>query len=67
MAIASVDVDPDILREAKSTLGVKTTREAIDLALREAVMRHRQLVAIGVISTITRDLEPVTIAYGTKA
>ena len=46
MAVTSVDIDSEILRQTKDTYGVKTNREAIDLALRDVVMRRRQLDAI---------------------
>ena len=38
MAVTSVDIDTEILRLAKSSLGVRTNREAINLALRAAVI-----------------------------
>ena len=56
MGVTSVDIDPDTLREAKAVLGVTTTREAVDLALRDVVKRRRQLDAVGIIASM--DLEP---------
>ena len=57
MPITSVDVDADMLHEAKLAYGVRTNREAINLALRETVMRRRQLDAIKTIAGL--DLVPV--------
>jgi Arc/MetJ family transcription regulator len=56
MAVTSVDVDAAMLRQAKVDYGVRTNREAINLALREAVQRHRQLDAIDSIAAMT--IEP---------
>ncbi|EPR76339.1 hypothetical protein ADILRU_1284 [Leifsonia rubra CMS 76R] len=64
MAITSVDVDTDMLRLAKSSLGVRTNREAINLALRDVVMRHRQSEVIDAIAKIPVDRETTTIIYG---
>lgn len=57
MPITSVDVDADMLHEAKLAYGVRTNREAINLALRETVMRRHQLDAIATIAGL--DLVPV--------
>ncbi len=37
----SVDVDPALLTEAKELAGVRTKREAIEIALREMILRRR--------------------------
>ncbi len=37
----SVDVDPELLEEAKELAGVRTKREAIEIALREMILRRR--------------------------
>lgn len=66
MAITSVDIDTEVLRLAKSSLGVRTNREAIDLALRDVVMRGRQLEAIDVLATIPVDRDATTIRHGDK-
>jgi Arc/MetJ family transcription regulator len=39
----NVEIDDDLLTEARRLTGVKTKREAVDLALRELVARHRRL------------------------
>lgn len=52
MPITSVDVDAELLSAAKLAFGVRTNREAINLALREAVMRQRQRDAIAGIASI---------------
>ncbi len=37
----SVDVDPELLEEAKELVGVRTKRETIEIALREMILRRR--------------------------
>jgi Arc/MetJ family transcription regulator len=39
----NVEIDDDVIREARRLTGVKTKREVVDLALRELVARHRRL------------------------
>lgn len=39
----NVEIDDEVMREAQRLTGVKTKREAVDLALRELVARHRRL------------------------
>ncbi|WP_308468003.1 type II toxin-antitoxin system VapB family antitoxin [Rathayibacter soli] len=63
MPITSVDVDADILRQAKQAYGVRTNREAINLALQETVMRQRQLVAIEEIAAIELDESAEKVTY----
>lgn len=58
MPVTSVDIDAEMLREAKLAYGVRTNREAINLALQETVMRRRQLDALEAIAgldLLTRD------------
>jgi len=50
MPVTSVHVDEEVLRAAKLAFGVRTNREAIDLALRDAVMRQKQLEAIAFVA-----------------
>ncbi|MDF1478247.1 type II toxin-antitoxin system VapB family antitoxin [Leifsonia sp. H3M29-4] len=64
MAVTSVDIDTEMLRLAKSSLGVRTNREAINLALRDVVMRRRQIEAIDTLATIPVDKDATTISYG---
>jgi Arc/MetJ family transcription regulator len=64
MAVTSVDIDTEMLRLAKSSLGVRTNREAINLALRDVVMRRRQIEAIDTLATIPVDKDATTITYG---
>lgn len=64
MAITSVDIDAETLRLAKASLGVRTNREAINLALRDVVMRRRQIEAIDILATIPVDSDATTISYG---
>ncbi len=37
----SVDVDPELMEEAKELAGVRTKRETIEIALREMILRRR--------------------------
>lgn len=39
----NIDIDDDILKEVQRLTGVKTKREAVDLALRELVARYRRM------------------------
>ena len=64
MAVTSVDIDTEMLRLAKNSLGVRTNREAINLALRDLVMRRRQVEAIDAIAQIPVDRDASTISYG---
>jgi Arc/MetJ family transcription regulator len=64
MAVTSVNIDTEMLRLAKSSFGVRTNREAINLALRDVVMRQRQLNAIDAIAQIPVDRNAKTITYG---
>lgn len=64
MAVTSVDIDTEMLRLAKSAFGVRTNREAINLALRDVVLRRRQVEAIEALAQIPVDRDAATIAYG---
>ena len=50
-----VKVDADLLMNAKLALGVRTNREAIDVAPRDVVMRQRQLDAIDALAAMDLD------------
>jgi Arc/MetJ family transcription regulator len=63
MAITSVDIDSEMLRLAKDSLGARTNREAINLALRDVVMRRKQIEAIDAIAQLPLDQDAQTIAY----
>lgn len=41
MSRLTVSVDPGLLEEARKVAGVRTKREAIDMALRELISRRR--------------------------
>ena len=43
----SVDVDPELLKEAKELAGVRTKREAIEIALREMILSRRLKDIVG--------------------
>jgi len=64
VAVTSVNIDTEMLRLAKSSFGVRTNREAINLALRDVVMRRRQIEAIDAIVQVPIDRDATTIAYG---
>lgn len=46
MAITSIDIDQDELKQAKQLTGAKTNREAVDLALRTLIAVRRQPFAV---------------------
>ncbi|WP_162236419.1 type II toxin-antitoxin system VapB family antitoxin [Frigoribacterium sp. Leaf263] len=58
MAMTSVDVDAELLTAAKSILGVRTTKDAINQALGDIVKRQRQLDALAALSDIEVDVDP---------
>lgn len=64
MAVTSVDIDKHVLDEAKQVFGVRTNKEAIDLALRDAVLRRQQLDAIDALAALPLDVDPQPIVYG---
>jgi len=39
----NIEIDDEVMREAQRLTGMWTKREAVDLALRELVARHRRL------------------------
>jgi Arc/MetJ family transcription regulator len=39
----NIEIDDDVMREAQRLTGARTKRQAVDLALRELVSRHRRL------------------------
>ena len=39
----NIEIDDEVMSEALHLTGVRTKREAVDLALRELVARHRRL------------------------
>lgn len=63
MAVTTVDIDKDLLAEAKRVLGVTTTKDVVDKALRDAVDRQRLLVGLNRLATLELDENPHKIAY----
>lgn len=39
----NIDIDDGVIREVQELTGARTKREAVDLALRELLARHRRL------------------------
>lgn len=39
----NIEIDDELIGEAQRLTGIRTKREAVDLALRELVARHRRL------------------------
>lgn len=39
----NIEIDDEVMREAQHLLGVRTKKEAVDMALRELVARNRRL------------------------
>ena len=56
MPMTSVNVDAELLRLAKQVLGVRTNREAINLALEEVA--HKKRLLDGVKRMAEMDFEP---------
>lgn len=46
MTVTSIDIDQDVLRQAKQLCGSTTSRETVDLALRTLIAVRRQPVAV---------------------
>ena len=63
MGVTTVDIDKDLLSEAKTLLGAGTTKATIDLALREAVMRRRQSLALAGIAALDLDLDAARVDH----
>lgn len=64
MGVTTVEIDKALLSAAKEALGATTTRAAIDLALREVVMRRRQTAALDGLAELDLDLRPMKIEHG---
>ncbi len=65
MSKTSVEIDPDIAREAAAILGTTTLRATIDAALREIVHAKRRLELIALLSDQGRfDFDAVERAWG---
>ena len=63
MPVTSVNIDSELLEEAKRAFHVRTNREAINLALEDAVRRQRQLDAIRTLSRIPVVTDPQRVEY----
>ncbi len=61
MGVTTVAIDKALLGEAKEVLGAVSARSAIDQALREVVMRHRQGQAIDGLAALQLDLNPTKV------
>jgi Arc/MetJ family transcription regulator len=65
MSKTSVEIDPDIVREAAEILGTTTLRATIDAALHEVVHAKRRLELIAMLSEEGRfDFETAQVAWG---
>jgi len=64
MAVTTVDIDKDLLGEAKRILGAATTKSVVEQALREVVMRHRQAAALEGLAGLNLDLDAQKVTYG---
>ncbi|MGH3274311.1 MAG: type II toxin-antitoxin system VapB family antitoxin [Streptosporangiaceae bacterium] len=67
MSVTTVDIDKALLDEAKDVLGASTVRAAVDLALREVVMRRRQAVALDSLAGLDLDLHPTKVEHDQPA
>ncbi len=63
MPMTSVNVDAELLRLAKEALGVRTNREAINLALEEIAHKKRLLDGIKRIAELGLEPDAVKIHY----
>ncbi len=63
MSVTTVAIDKDLLNEAKDVLGTPTVRATVDRALREVVLRRRQLTALDTLAGLELDLDPSRIEY----
>ena len=63
MAVTTIDIDSDILREVKEAFGIRTSKDAVNFALHEVVMRKRQLAAVDAIAALTLDPDPQKTDY----
>ena len=59
MAVTSIDIDPDELRQAKRLAGTASNRETVDLALRTLIAVRRQPAAVERISFLTFDPDQI--------
>lgn len=64
MAVTTIDIDTEILRELKKSLGIRTNKDVVAFALRETLMRRKQLSAIEAIASMELDPDPQRISYG---
>ncbi|MCL2541436.1 MAG: type II toxin-antitoxin system VapB family antitoxin [Nocardioidaceae bacterium] len=67
MAVTSVDIDQELLGEAKAALHLTTTKDTVAQALREVVMRRRQSAALGGLAAIEFDLNPTKVEHDSAA
>lgn len=63
MSVTSVNIDPELLSEAKAALHLVTTKDTITQALREVVLRRQQQEALDGLALIDFDLQPTKLDY----
>ena len=56
--VTTIDIDQELLGEAKDALGTSTAKATVDQALREVVMRRRQSLALATLAEVEFDLDP---------
>lgn len=61
--VTTVDIDQTLLAEAKEALGETTTKATVHQALREVVMRRRQVRALDGLAKIDFDHDAVKIEH----
>lgn len=59
MAITSMDIDPELLAEAKRLLSASSNREAVQRALQYTISKERQILAFERIASRDFDDEQV--------
>ena len=57
MSITTVDVNDELLAQAKDALGTSTIKATVEAALREVVMRKAQLAALDALATVQFDTD----------
>lgn len=55
--VTTIDIAQELLGQAKDALGTSTAKATVDRALREVVMRRRQLLALATLAAVEFDLE----------
>ncbi|MEI4273402.1 type II toxin-antitoxin system VapB family antitoxin [Klenkia sp. LSe6-5] len=58
MTVTTVDIDKELLAQARELLGTTTTKATVHEALRELVALRRQTAALDALAALDLDLDP---------